>query len=202
MPRRPKGFDPLASLFLKPSTDLSASEEEDDPLEEEDSSQLSIFPVLELTDPMFAGPMGHSRPPSTSILRGRDDPPPYRRLEMPTTVTTDPALLDVPESHFFPAGLPAQPEPTTETTAMENPETEGAAVSNNIAAPAGGVELLPGVEDVAPQDDSPQAAPQAVTEPARADPVALARALARAAVAQAGPPGRRPTEPEPGPPTR
>ncbi len=222
MAKRPKGFDPLASLFMTPGAEEEA---EVLPVEGDETSAPSFPPILELTDPYFSAPEDGPQAPSPRRLgprarhitsgdpditapeiaspRGRRRPvtmdPPAPPMATPASAPPDPPapeIIDAIEESMAPE-LPAppslpeavEPDPTPPLQS-EDPAQSGAPADLDESAPVEvDSETLPDVEQAA--------APPPLAE----DPVVLARALARAAVAKAGPPrpSRQAAEAEPPP---
>jgi len=220
MAKRPKGFDPLASLFMTPGAEEEA---EVLPVEGDETSAPSFPPILELTDPYFSAPEDGPQAPSPRRLgprarhitsgdpditapeiaspRGRRRPvtmdPPAPPMATPASAPPDPPapeIIDAIEESMAPE-LPAppslpeavEPDPTPPLQS-EDPAQSGAPADLDESAPVEvDSETLPDVEQAA--------APPPLAE----DPVVLARALARAAVAKAGPPrpSRQAAEAEP-----
>ncbi len=185
MPRRPKGFDPLASLFEQPASDAGIDEV---PLEEHESASVPAFPpVLELTDPYFSSPEEGPRAPARRLIG------PSRSARSHHITSGDP---DIAPPDEMPTPPPPPPPPPTPSGGL--PVATGAPppdLYEPVPDPAA-VEPQP----VAPVEPEPTPAiPEPIAEqpPAEPDPVALAKALARAAVAKAGPPtpSQRPPKP-------
>lgn len=191
MPRRPKGFDPLASLFEPPNAEAGLDEV---PLDEAESASVPAFPpVLELTDPYFSAPEEGPRAPARRLIGpgGRSPRSQYITSGDPDIAAPDEIPIPRPQPPPPPvpkAGLPlatgAPPPDLFEPTPAELIEQ---------SVPDAGLEEL---QPVAPQEPEPQ---PPLPGP---DPVTLAKALARAAVAKAGPPtpSHRPDTPAAAPP--
>jgi hypothetical protein len=185
MPRRPKGFDPLASLFESPAAEAGIDEV---PLDESESASVPAFPpVLELTDPYFSAPEEGPRAPARRLLG------PGGRSQRSQHITSGDPDIAAPEEMPIPRPPPPPPPP----------------------APGGGLPVAtgapppdlyePGIErDEVPDPSLVEPQPVAAEPPPKVetDPVELAKALARAAVAKAGPPtpSSRPAQAEPAPP--
>ncbi|MFH1464538.1 MAG: hypothetical protein ABIO70_09130, partial [Pseudomonadota bacterium] len=170
MPRRPKAFDPLSSLFEPPSGDAGLDEV---PITEERSSP-AFPPAIELTDPFFSAPEEGPQAPSRRILG------PWSAAARSRLTSGDPDITAPDEVEAAPSPAPV-PDPPRAPTPAPPPAPRGLPVS--IGAPPPELmmdELAEPEEPEPPAPEPPQAPP--------ADPVALARALARAAVARAGPP--------------
>jgi hypothetical protein len=185
MPRRPKGFDPLASLFEPAQADTGLDEV---PLDESGSASAPAFPpVLELTDPFFSAPEEGPRAPARRLIG------PSGRSGRAQHITSGDPDIAVPDE--MPISRPAAPPPPSPrrglplaTGALPPELVEGSPTSFEQSVPdAGMIEPHP----VAPAEPPPPSAPPPPAEPPppiEADPVELAKALARAAVAKAGPP--------------
>lgn len=205
MKRRPKGFDPLAGLFQTDAT-LSAEEPSIEPLPE--PSQAHVPTVVELTDPVFAPPFDNAMstpPPSNApgwvleesfdyngaMRAPADIAEPDDQLREPMIediAEADPGLLDLPGT-----GEEAVPPDPSFVEPVIGPEQP---VSILEAEPESAIELSPTAPELPAQVEiqTSQAEPAPVAEPAGPDPVALARALGRAAAAAAA---RRPENQKP-----
>lgn len=207
MARRPKGFDPLSSLFLKSRTESPS----DMDLEEESSSHHSIFPVVEHTDPFFSGPVGEPRAPSArsaperrrepSDATARSEAERARSAEPEPSAPPSPELLEAPEARYFRGG-DAQPDAPPAPVEDTEPLVDIQDTPDPVAPEQPG--STPASEDPHPNFDpspDPGSDPNAGTPPPEQDPASLARALGRAAAAKAGPPQRSrtaaPTDQEP-----
>ncbi len=156
MPRRPRGFDPLASLFDSPNSDNGLDEI---PIEVPASAATPAFPlVIELTDPFFSAPEEGPIGPARRILG------PEGRAAMNQHLAAGDPDLAIPDE------IPAPIRPASNSG-------PGLPVSTGAPPP----ELF---EEPPPDPPLPPPLP----EPSEPDPIVLARALARAAVAKAGPP--------------
>jgi len=180
MPRRPRGFDPLASLFEPPHSEAGIDEV---PLEEAESASAPAFPpVLELTDPYFSAPEEGPRAPARRLIG------PGGRSARSQHITSGDPDIAAPEEMPVPRP-PAPPPPKPKAglpvaTGALPPEVYDVA-PDFIDEPA-----VPEPSLVEPQPVAPEPTPAAppTPEPPATDPVVLAKALARAAVAKAGPP--------------
>ena len=192
MPRRPKGFDPLASLLVRPSSDAASGD--DAGLDGEDDRTLPpIPPMLEVTDPVFSGPRQASAP-SAPWLSNRafiDVPLPADEDDaFPEVLAAEemeaprPELLEVPESRLEPWAAPQKPvEMDAPVSSLPFPE------SDSVEPPeAPSASPVPSEPEPEPEQE-PEPAPSPPPPPGPpADPVALARALGKAAAARAGAP--------------
>ncbi len=182
MPRRPKGFDPLASLFEPPNAESGIDEV---PLDEPESSSAQVFPpVLELTDPYFSAPEEGPRAPARRLIGPGGRSP---RSQYITSGDPDIASLDD-------MSIPRPPPPPPPKARAGLPVATGAPPPDLFEPPPDLLEPAP------PAPTLPEPAAEILSEPVpvpppapvprlqEPDPVALAKALARAAVAKAGPP--------------
>jgi hypothetical protein len=181
MPRRPKGFDPLASLFEPSSADSGLDEV---PLADSDGAAGPAFPpVLELTDPYFSAPEEGPQAPSHRLLG------PGARSPRAQYITSGDPDIAAPEE--MPISAPPPPPPPQPNAGL--PVATGAPPPDLYDPAAADLPQDQDEVPVAAQPislDSVEPSPEPVAPPALAqpDPVALAKALAKAAVAKAGPP--------------
>jgi hypothetical protein len=175
MPRRPKGFDPLASLFESPSAESGIDEV---PLDEHESASVPAFPpVLELTDPYFSAPEEGPRAPARRLLG------PSGRSPRSQHITSGDPDIAAPEEVM---PIPRPPPPPPPALGGGLPVATGAPPPDIYES----LEEQPAVADPGLVEPRPIAAEPPPPRAAEPDPVELAKALARAAVAKAGPPAR------------
>lgn len=189
MPRRPKGFDPLASLFESPSADSGLDEV---PLDEAESASVPAFPpVLELTDPYFSAPEEGPRAPARRLLG------PGGRSQRSQHITSGDPDIASPEE----MPIPRPPPPPPPAPGGGLPVATGA-LPPELHEPALEQPPVPDPGLVEPQPVAPEPIAAVAPPAVETDPIELARALARAAVAKAGPPtpSSRPSQAEPAPP--
>ncbi len=158
------------------------------PLEEEEPVGPPAFPpVLEMTDPFFSAPRNGPPAPTPRAL-GPGGRSTRTRLHM-TSGDPDISPPDPADRPVLAAPPPSPPPAPVAAVAEVAPVAPGAPV-----APVAPGQGLPVATGAAP----PEIMDQPVEpEPPGDDPVALARALARAAVACAGPPQPAPQRAEP-----
>jgi len=192
MPRRPRGFDPLASLFEPPHSEAGIDEV---PLDEAESASAPAFPpVLELTDPYFSAPEEGPRAPARRLIG------PGGRSARSQHITSGDPDIAAPEE----MPIPRPPAPPPKPKAGLPVATGALPPEIYDAAPDFIGELVvpdPGLVEPQPVAPEPTPAPPPEPEPPATDPVTLAKALARAAVAKAGPPtpSHQPAKPDAAP---